>query len=210
MRGVYLVPGMGKLEWEGVSTIPSRAYKCGHCGLQVASSEGYNTKRHPTRARSGPKMLPIQWICICPHCRRPTYFDYARQIPGVPFGDDVESLPKAVTELYDEARRCMTVDAYTASAIVCRKLLMNVAVDQGAKPGKSFACYVGWLLGMGKVPASTKEWVDRIREMGNEAAHEIRSFSRAECEDLLTFVEMLLRIVYEFPAKASSGQREQG
>jgi hypothetical protein len=49
------------------------------------------------------------------------------------------------------------------------------------------------------VPAGAKDWVDHIRQRGNEANHEIAMMSAADAQELLVFVEMLLRLVYEFP-----------
>jgi hypothetical protein len=41
--------------------------------------------------------------------------------------------------------------------------------------------------------------VDHIRQKGNEATHEIPSVSEADAKDLLTFMEMILKLVFEFP-----------
>ena len=41
---------------------------------------------------------------------------------------------KKVKALYEEARDCIKVNAYTATILCCRKLLMNIAVVQGAEP----------------------------------------------------------------------------
>jgi len=43
--------------------------------------------------------------------------------------------------------------------------------------------------------------VDHIRTKGNEANHEIRLMGRQDAEELVTFVEMLLKFIYEFPSK---------
>jgi hypothetical protein len=43
--------------------------------------------------------------------------------------------------------------------------------------------------------------VDYIRTKGNEANHEITIMSDEDAKDLITFSEMLLKFVYEFPAK---------
>jgi len=51
------------------------------------------------------------------------------------------------------------------------------------------------------VPPDGKGWVDHIRKKGNEANHEIVIMSKEEAFELLSFVEMLLKIVYEFPAR---------
>jgi hypothetical protein len=39
------------------------------------------------------------------------------------------------------------------------------------------------------------------RQKGNEATLEIHVMSRADAEELISFVEMLLKFIYEFPAK---------
>ena len=44
------------------------------------------------------------------------------------------------------------------------------------------------------------ETVSPWRKRGNEATHEIKLMSQTDAKELLTFIEMLLRFVYEFPA----------
>jgi hypothetical protein len=46
--------------------------------------------------------------------------------------------------------------------------------------------------------------VDHIRTKGNEATHEIVLMTKADAEELIAFTEMLLKFVYEFPAKVPS------
>ena len=45
------------------------------------------------------------------------------------------------------------------------------------------------------------EWINEIRELGNDANHEIVGVNREEAAELLTFVALLLQVVYEYPAK---------
>lgn len=82
-----------------------------------------------------------------------------------------------------------------------RKLLMHIAVEQGADEGKSFMSYVGYLDENHWIPPNGRGWVDAIRKNGNEAAHEIVIAAEDDAKLLLDFVEMLLKFVYEFPAK---------
>jgi hypothetical protein len=111
------------------------------------------------------------------------------------------SLPSDVEALYQEARSCMKVNSYTSAVITCRKLLMHIAVEKGADKGKSFLEYVDYLSQKGYVPPDGKGWVDHIRTKGNEANHEIKIMSPPDAGDLISFAEMLLKFVYEFPAK---------
>jgi len=113
----------------------------------------------------------------------------------------VASLPKDVEALYNEARSSVTVNAFTAAVLTCRKLLMHLAVAKGAPAGQSFLAYVEYLAQQGYVPPDGKGWVDFIRTKANEANHEIIIMSAQDAKDLITFSEMLLKFVYEFPAK---------
>jgi hypothetical protein len=141
-------------------------------------------------------------IYVCSHCDRPTYFDpYGAPLPGVSFGESVTHLPQNIEALYNEARRCTSAAAYTASVLLSRKLLMNIAVSQGADPGQSFITYVEFLANNGFVPPNGKGWVDHIRKKGNEATHEIAIMNEGDAQDLISFLEMLLKFIFEFPNK---------
>jgi hypothetical protein len=98
----------------------------------------------------------------------------------------------------------MKVNAYTAAVMCCRKLLMNVAVAEGADEGKRFAEYVDYLADEGYLGAKAKVWVDRIRDKGNDANHEITLMGREDAEQLIQFSEMMLKTMYEYPAEAGS------
>lgn len=76
---------------------------------------------------------------------------------------------------------------------------MNISVSHQAPVGESFMFYVEHLSKAGYVPPNGREWVDHIRKKGNEATHEISVMERADAEDLISFVGMLLKFVYEFP-----------
>ncbi len=81
---------------------------------------------------------------------------------------------------------------------------MHVAVEKGAGEGKSFKEYVDFLADNHYVPPDGKTWVDHIRTKANEANHAIVLMSKGEADDLITFTEMLLRLVYEFKHRLSA------
>lgn len=177
------------IHWQNLTKLEPSTYTCGHCGKVVGPSEGYYSD------------VPYSRIYVCPFCHLPTYFDGDRQMPGPKFGSDVGGLPDDIAAIYQEARDCMSVSGYTAAVMLARKLLMNVAVGHGAAENLSFVTYVEYLADQGYVPPNGKAWVDRIRSKGNEANHEIRLMSKADAEEILSFVEMLLKFVYEFPSR---------
>jgi hypothetical protein len=116
----------------------------------------------------------------------------------------VEGLPEDVRDAYAEARLCLSVGAYTACELICRKLLIHVAADKGAdvKKGKSFESYLADLEAKGYVTPPMKPWVDLIRKHGNEATHELPPSSEGRAESTVAFTAQLLRAVYEMEYRA--------
>lgn len=179
--------------WQNLTTLTSKNFQCGFCGNSVASNQGYFSNTNI----DGHQGL----IFICPHCARPTFVLGLKQVPDVAPGSPVQHLPSDVLALYEEARNCVAASSYTAAVLVCRKLLMNLAVSQGATEGLKFIEYVDYLAVKGFVPPNGRGWVDHIRKKGNEATHEIQLMSRTDAVELIAFSEMLLKFVYEFPAR---------
>jgi hypothetical protein len=186
--------------WHNTVQVEAVSYMCGYCGLNAGPSKGYICYESESGA-----LIPKGNIYICPNCNKPTFINKLEdvQIPGPILGENIQFLPNDVEQLYNEARKCISVNAYTASVLACRKVLMNVAVSKGAESGKSFASYVKFLDDNHFIPPDGKDWVDHIRKKGNEATHEIPNISKEDAIELLEFVEMLLRFVYEMPGKMS-------
>jgi hypothetical protein len=182
--------------WANLQNIGAKEYRCGYCDAFVSSTLGMQIV-NPQAAN-----MVVGTIRVCPNCQRPTFFEGNRQQPGVAFGGKVDHIPSDVDCLYQEARKCTSAGAHTAAILACRKILMHTAVNKGAEPGKSFLEYVEFLAQKGYITADAKGWVDAIRTKGNEANHEIKLMNQEDAEDLLTLVEMLLKIIYEFPARA--------
>ena len=175
--------------WGNTRAIPGEAFRCGYCSYEVSSNIGWQTDG--SRA----------FIRICPHCNGPTFFSVWRdQWPGALHGEIVSSLPEEVKAIYREARFCLSVQAYTGSVMLCRKILMNVSVAKGADEGLQFAPYVAWLVGEGYAPKGSEGWVKYIKDRGNEANHEIVPMNKADAIGLLGFTEQLLRNMFELPS----------
>ena len=180
-------------EWQDLKTIRPRRYTCGHCGNIVGPNTGYSALRQNAH------------IYICSYCFAPTYFEnqgqYSEeQIPGASYGRAIKGLKDHVKTAYDEARECMKAGAYTAAAMLCRKILMNVAVSKDAKPNQSFAEYVKWLQDNHYFPPGGLVWIDQIRGKGNEANHEIQPVVRSDAELVFTFTENFLLFAFELPS----------
>jgi len=179
------------MAWNRWEDITPHGYTCGYCDKVVASNKGWY---HHSGIGQGV-------VYVCPHCDQPTYVRGQVQVPGAVPGNTVAGLPKDISALYDEARQSIGVGSHTAAVLTCRKLLMNIAVGVGAPTGQKFIEYVEYLAQKGYVPPNGKVWVDHIRKKGNEATHEIVLMSPGDSEDLISFSEMLLKFIYEFPSR---------
>ena len=180
--------------WQTIHSLESMPYRCGYCGNDVASKEGWYTAPG-TGGR----------IRICPQCDGPTFFSVsATQTPGPLHGGDVSSLPEDIEPLYREARRSITVEANTGSIMLCRKILMNVSVAKGAPEGQPFIKYVQWLVEEGYAPRGSEGWVQYIKDRGNEANHEIKPMTEGDAIGVLRFTEQLLRNMFELPGLVPS------
>jgi DNA-directed RNA polymerase subunit RPC12/RpoP len=194
------------LHWYQTNTVTSKSYTCGHCGNSLASNVAYQGS-----AQSDGGGTANRYVYICHHCFKPTYFSSDNeQVPGPRPGEDVEGIDDSgVESLYKEARDTYSKNAFTATILCCRKLLMHVAVSKGAKEGDTFIAYVEYLSANNFVPPGAKEWVDQIRKKGNEANHEIVIMTKEAADDLLSFVTILLKLVYEFPNKMKGKESEE-
>lgn len=192
MRNLDFMDVIG--EWNEIEELESKIYKCGYCGEKISVNKGYEFND-----RLGNAVYDIR---ICHNCNRPTFFDqYDNQTPGVLYGDEVEYLSSEVKELYDEARNCFSVNAFTSSILCCRKLLMNCAVDQGAKEGQRFVEYINFLEENHYIPKNINGCIDKIRKLGNEGTHKIESKTKEEAELAIDFTSLVLKMIYEAPGK---------
>lgn len=188
-------------EWLHTISQSKIRYKCGFCGTDTTPSFGWNTN----------ESLGIKgYVLICSFCNKPSLIItrnniIVEQSPISIFGNGVEGLPEDLELLYNEARSCTSSSAFTSAVLTCRKILMHIAVEKGAEEGLNFLSYVNFLSESNVIPADSKDWVDYIRKRGNEANHDIMIMSQKDARDLITFTEMLLRIVYEFPHRLISG-----
>jgi hypothetical protein len=126
----------------------------------------------------------------------------AELAPAALIGENIDGLPGDVRAAYEEARKTAGVAAYTSSELMCRKILMHIAVDKGADEGKTFVAYLDFLKSTGYVTPPMAPWVDLIRSHGNESTHRLQPASRERAMNTLAFTAQLLKLVYEMDHRA--------
>lgn len=114
-----------------------------------------------------------------------------------------DKLPPGDLAVWEEVRTCLGSGAYMAAVMLCRKLLLHLAVENGLEsenakghaPG--FAECVKHLQKAGVITQQMLEWVEPIKDVGNTANHKIATVSQDQAEQVATFTLQLLVLAYE-------------
>lgn len=164
-------------------------YQCAHCETVVSTVPAVS-------APAGTTFL------VCPKCKKGTVKIANKLHPSPAAGRLVEYLPPSVDGAWREARLAYSAGAYTASTLMCRKLLMHMAVNEcGADAGDTFKNYITKLTESGELPNSFKPALDAIRDQGNAATHELAVQTEAQALRTLALTEACLNVLYEVPGK---------
>ena len=203
------------VDWPDMKPI-TKDFQCGYCGKSAAGGKGVQASvfkysiesllqndEYKIISPSEARRPPIG-VYICPDCHKPTFIDeiiYKTQFPLPKRVNDFHHIPSEVNKVYQEAIDSYSAGAFTGTTLLCRKLLMNIAVNLGAKENQNFAEYVQYLHDDGRIADKSHDWVDMIRTIGNKATHDLDVSTQEEAENVLTFCEMLLNTNYEYPSK---------
>jgi Domain of unknown function (DUF4145) len=170
-------------------TMPN-TWKCGHCGNQVGVPV-------PVWSAGPPG---VSEAILCPICQKVTAVADGVYYPPAREHGAVAHLPPDVDVAWNEAVNAAGAAAFTASEIMCRKILMYVAVDKtGAAAGKAFTEYIDELDAAGYVPTGLKAKIDEIRTRGNVANHELPASDKEVADKTLSVTRFLLVSIYELP-----------
>lgn len=184
--------------WNNTDELMSKEYKCYNCANNICSNEGYRYGED-----TGLEFTNYEdkaYIYICYKCNSPTHFNVrGEQVPGYLYGGNILYLPEEVESVYNEARNCFSVNAFTSVVLCCRKLLMNISCELGANEGLSFVKYIDYLEKNNHIPSKAKPWVDKIRLLGNDGTHKIENRSEKDAKLAIQFTNILLKIIYEMP-----------
>jgi hypothetical protein len=157
-------------------------------------------------------------LVSCPRCHSPmlAYQEsgFGWDIPAGEFGPKPErifparerdlhpSVPKPIQQAFTEARTCFRAKVFTAAAIMCRKTLEGICSEHGVKSSGTLAAQLKKLKEIGVIENRLFEWVDELRTMGNDAAHDIKVVvSRDDARDTLEFTEALIEYVFTYRHK---------
>lgn len=172
-------------------------YACGACGNTTNGRVVCELKRqHDTSS--------ILWcLCSCDK-EEPSVLimDHAAIKTQVPIARTFHSSsewPVALATLYDEAAKAHAAGAYTATSMVCRKILMACACDKGDTDGKHFGPYVDYITQQVLTYPAAKSAIDAIRTIGNEANHNVQIVNEPDATRAMKIVTYMLNTIYSLP-----------
>ena len=185
--------------------MPTRPIDCGNCGRKVSADVVFGWPS-PTPGRAvdlrAVAAETTLWL-KCPNeaCGEGSVKGKEGAVfPVAPVGQSIGGLPPDVERTWREARLAHAVRIYTAAEMLCRKILMHIAVDKaGSAHNKTFLEYVDDLDAQGFVTAGLKPVIDQIRKRGNTAAHDLPASTEEESFLTLTITQYLVEGVYSLP-----------
>jgi len=150
-----------------------------------------------------------KFIFILCHCRPgvsgwTSFFVYPKAISRTPLSTDV---PNVFTSDYKEA--CLVIaDSPKASAALSRRCLQNILREKAGVKHQDLSKEIDEVLASGKLPSHLSEGIDAVRNIGNFAAHPIKSTNTGEvvnvepgeAEWLLDLLESLFDYYFIQPA----------
>jgi hypothetical protein len=187
-------------DWLETDDITGIKYTCGYCGSETSGDGGYPLERqHSTHYYKE----VVAYVIICTSCNQPTYLfqEEGIQVPSPKLVANVEHLPASLSTLFNETREAISAGLYNSTVLLCRKMLMNLAVLEGADENQSFLFYVDYFVNNDFITVKMRPWVDKIRLIGNTATHEIPDIQKEDAYIAFEFLVMLLKMIYEFPNK---------
>ena len=161
------------------------SYTCGYCGKAVLGTiVGYLPRTYT-------KWLLCSW---CAHGSVETRSSInPKPLPVL----QIAGLPDDIRQAYNDARKSFMLEIYTGCEMLCRKILMHIAVEKKAAEGQAFASYVTYLKDSGYINEPMKDLADIVRAKGNESNHEIKEPDERRAKMVLEFTSHILRSVYE-------------
>lgn len=155
--------------------------KCPHCNRDSVFVRVSN----PYRDTLPGSLLLLAAVMQCQGCRElilgmathpdgshPSYWYKTHYPLGRPNDEVAPEIPEAIKADFKEALRCLWVDAYNATAEMCRRAVETSCINLGApKSERWLEDKIDWLESQRKITPFLRDVAHKIRLGGNRAAH---------------------------------------
>jgi hypothetical protein len=113
------------------------------------------------------------------------------------------NLPAQVSAIYDETHAALCNKQPILAGIGIRALLETICKEKGAE-GRDLKIKINALVEMKVLTQPSADILQRLRTLGNEAAHEVKPHSEDRLGVAMDIIEHLLKDVYILPKIANS------
>lgn len=155
-------------------------------------------------------------LCKCPQCTYPILiqqgYDYNYSNEEIDWGIPEKLYPSNLFHInpiipdelkkgLTECIKCYKANAFTATAMMCRRTLEGFCLVKGIKE-RNLAIAIKKLKDQGIINEQLYEWANELRLAGNKAAHAINNeFEAIDAKDILDFTIAILDFTYSFKDK---------
>ncbi|MGA4448001.1 DUF4145 domain-containing protein [Ectopseudomonas chengduensis] len=182
--------------------------ECSECRQYVEAQETGGYSRH----FDGREPSCLYTLLSCTTCKSPILVRQTN-IGNMAEGDkwdtplivfpqtDARVNPNAPAEIraaFEEACACYRAQAYTASAIMCRKTIEGVCAEHGVRK-RNLSASLRKMKDDGLIDERLFEWSDALRTVGNEAAHGAGvSIGQPDAKDTIEFTNAILDYMFSY------------
>jgi hypothetical protein len=115
------------------------------------------------------------------------------------------AIPKEIGDDFNEANKCLAVEAKKATVAMCRRVLQNTCISKGASPNADLVKQIEELESKRVINPSMKEVAHTIRVIGNWGAHPqddpLKDVTLDDAFEVAKFTSEFLEEVFVRPAR---------
>ena len=117
--------------------------------------------------------------------------------------------PEPIRIALEEAIVCFKVKAYTASAIMCRKVLEGIRSEYGIKE-RTLSASLNTMKEREFIDIRLFQWSDALKSAGNEAAHDVNiRIEKDDAQDIVDFAVAITDYLFSFRQRFDEFQRRR-
>lgn len=154
------------------------------------------------------------WMGECNSCHKLVLINsYTSEIFPNPLPKPIdERIKDPVRSDFIEARKCFSIAAFRAAAVMARRALQNICLDKNADENLKLEKQIDQLFDNRIITQDLRDWAHEVRLVGNDGAHPKKGESdtpiaKEDAEDILNLLEQFCQVLYVAPSIASNRKK---
>lgn len=203
-------------------------YFCPYCHMQAAFSWVNETNTGGELSSGFIPSSPFQYfsnnkgiwkIAECPSCDGcvliKMYMDQQGNIRiGAVYPSPMPSptdqrMPEKIRKDLDEAKSCLSVNAYRACAGMCRRAMQTACMEKGSSKG-DLIDQIDEIHQKGVITVDLKDLAHTVRMVGNDALHpNADEVTPQDAKEILELAEQLMEVIFVAPERVREMKKKQ-